>query len=302
MSQRQSSYMAVVYPRKKNSSNVELAPLTSKHMQPFRFLDLPAEIRETIYDLWIPTVLHVSLGLRGVRLQHFSETKEGLCFQAISISPFLLNRQFYQEFLHALFVRSTWCFSSANLLIKVLRRIPKSMSDLIRHVSMRMITQGSIHPSTCTDTSNVALTYYPFQAALHHLRHMHHLQTLSININFADYTFKSSGPYAGNNPGDRASPYVIAANCVGEFTWVGLKTRIPFSLNNLPREFMHTLQARCGETNVSLVMKHKDRYAGQMVDIVICPSTATGIHTTVGVDQMREDENENEIVMDSSCL
>lgn len=289
MSQRQSRYVAVVCPRKKNPSNIRLAPFTGRPIHPFRFLDLPAEIREIIYDLWIPTVLHVSLGLRGIRLQHFSETREGLCFQAISISPFLLNRQFYQEFRHALFVRSTWCFSSANLLAKVFSRIPKSTSDMIRHVSMRMITQGSRNTSASTGDLSVALTYSPFRAALHYLRQMQHLQTLLININFSDFTFKDSDPYNGNHFRDCGSPFTIAAYCVGEFTWVGLETRIPFSQNNLPKEFMHTLQARCGTTNVSLVMKHKDRYAGQMVDVVICPSTATYFHTTVGVDQTRVD-------------
>lgn len=285
MNQRQSRYVAVVCPTKHMPSNTRSAPFIGRPRPPFRFLDLPAEIRESIYDIWIPTILHVSLGLRGVRLQYFRETAGSLCFLTISIRPFFLNRQFYQEFCHTLFLRSTWCFSSANLLAQVFDRIPKWTAERIRHVSMRLISQSTREtlPSTHGDLGKVPPS--PFTLARCGLGKMSQLQTLCINLNLADFACKA--PIRAR---DNRFACAFAANRVADFTRVGVQTRVPFVQANLPSEFMNMLRARCGDGSVSVVLKHHDRYAGQMVDVVISPAFPAS--TPSVMDQMRDEDEE----------
>ncbi len=92
---------------------------------------------------------------------------------------------------------------------------------------------------------------------------MKQLQTLLIYIHLYDFG------YIRANPWTAIPANTIAANCVSDFTWGGLETRVPFAKSLLDHEFVRTLKLRCGEANVSLVHKPEDRYAGQMVDVVI---------------------------------
>jgi hypothetical protein len=247
--------------------------------KPFRFLDLPPEIRKTIYDLWIPSVLHVSMGFRGVRLQHFELTHDGLFFQAISFRPFFLNRQFYQEFCHALFTRATWSFSSADLLPKVLARMPPTIRSRIRHISLRLTAQGTLERETPIREDNDRMAIMTFQMCQRVLRTMPLLQTLIVNINLSDFHCRENNHLTKNLArGDREA-VKIAANCVADFTWEGLQTRVPFCASNLTGDFMDTLRLRCGEANVKVVWKHKDRYAGQMVDVVVSQCPVEGMVT-----------------------
>ena len=257
---------AALYPSKTAQSKKKLVPVTGKAIQPFRFLDLPPEIRETIYDLWIPSVLHVSLGCRGIRLGYFMEAFGSISFQTLSCTHlFFLNRQFYDEFCHALFTRSTWCFSSTNLLVKAFKRLPKPTRDRIRHVSMRLTGQFVEQPSIPSTSSDDGLSLVGFQTAQRHLRQMKELQTLVFSINLVDFGCRSNLTRTIN----KDPAIVLAANCVADFTWEGVETRVPFVQSALPEEFVEMLRRRCGEANVSLVLKHKERYAGQMVDVVI---------------------------------
>jgi hypothetical protein len=266
MSAHQSQRYAVVRPRKDIPSSIGLPPLRAPS-PPFGFLDLPAEIRTTIYNLWIPSVLHVSLGLRGIRLLHFADTSESFSFQAVSIRPFFLNRQFYHEFCHALFTRSTWCFSSAKLLAKALPRLPTPTRDRIRHVSMRLFDPDD---TSAGCESKDPLTPIGFYYAQRLLRKMKQLQTLVININLAEFSSRDSWSSSTRNLAHKTNTaYTLAAHCVADFAWEGLRTRIPFAESDLSTRFTDVLSKRCGWANVSVVRRHKDRYAGQLVDVVI---------------------------------
>jgi hypothetical protein len=249
------------------SALMRSAPLTGRAIQPFRFLDLPAEIRNIIYDLWIPPVLHASLGGRGIRLGYFEEASGAAYFQTLFLCPFFLNRQFYQEFCYALVARSTWSFSSADLLPKVLGRLLPSTRDRIRHISVRLTAHSTNETSTAQRESNNRLAISAFHLAQRHLRHMNQLQTLVIYINLSDFGCRVNTP--GTRKRGRDTAIVLAANCVADFTWEGLQTRVPFVESNLTAEFLDTLRRRCGDANVSLVVKGKHHYAGQMVDVVI---------------------------------
>ena len=99
---------------------------------------------------------------------------------------------------------------------------------------------------------------------------MNQLQTLLIYINLADFG------YVRANPRTAFPANTIAANCVADFTWEGLETRVPFAKSVLDKEFIRTLKLRCGEANVSLVPKADDRYAGQMVDVVVSQCAVVG--------------------------
>ncbi len=248
--------------------------LPGRATQPFRFLDLPAEIRKTIYDLWTPTVLHASLGCRGIRLGYFEEVGGNPYYQAICLHLFFLNRQFYQEFYYALFVRSTWHFSSADLLPKVLGRLPSSTRSMIRHVSVHLTAPCVKETSMAARELQDRLAIGAFQRAQLYLRHMTHLQTLVLNINLTD--FRCRGAHHGarilardDDNSNNNTAGVLMANCVADFTWQGLRTRVPFIESHLSLGFLDTLRQRCGEANVSLVLRGKHRYAGQMVDVVI---------------------------------
>ncbi len=271
MSVSQYQYAASSVARKTIPSNAGLAPPTGKpiYAQTFRFLDLPGEIRKTIYDLWIPTVLHISLGFKGIRLQYFSETEEGLCFQTISIRPFFLNRQLYQEFCYALFARSTWCFSSADLLVKVFSRLPNPTKDRIRHVSMRLAAEGSKDTPGPGRESSGTIGIGALQLSQCLLRQMNQLQTLALNINLPDFLHRDRYSSTRISARGYGTATILAANCVADFAWEGLQTRIPFAASDLFQPFTDTLKRRCGDANVSVVLKHKDRYARQMVDVVI---------------------------------
>lgn len=102
---------------------------------------------------------------------------------------------------------------------------------------------------------------------------MNGLQTLGLSINLADFRRTKSDSLTRNLAPETGTANILAANCVADFTWDGLQTWVPFAQSNLSREFMDTLRRRCGDANVSLVLKHKDRYAGQMVDVIISQST-----------------------------
>jgi hypothetical protein len=253
--------------------NVRLAPLTGHARQPFRFLDLPPEIRKLVYELWLPAVLHVSLGSTGVRLQHFVENSAGLDFQAISFHSFFLNREIYQEVRYALFARSTWCFSSVELLSEVLSRLSESAKDRIRHISMRFVTQGTWWKLTPGGSLTEGMAVSAFRLAQDRLRHMKQLQTLVVHMNLSDFRCGGESPAYAIPSRDDGTVHRLAANCVADFTWDGLQTRVPFAESNLSIVFMTTLVHRCGEANVSLVRKHRDRYAGQLIDVVISQCT-----------------------------
>lgn len=241
---------------------------TDESKQPFRFLDLPAEIRRIIYDLWIPNVLHVSTGFKGVRLQHFIEAPQGLSFQSISIHPFFLNKQFYQEFCHALFARTTWTFSSTYLLDRIFECLPKPPIDRIRHISVRLTSLFN-NAASVQRSDHGILETSALRLAQRHLREMTHLQTLVININLVDFRCCSLNQLTKKFAQANGRATRLAANCVADFTWEGLQTRVPFAASNLTHDFVEILKRRCGEANVAVVEKHKDRYAGQMVDVVI---------------------------------
>jgi hypothetical protein len=268
MSIRHLQLSASSSPRKTTSTNGRLAAI-----QPFRFLDLPPEIRRTIYDLWIPSILHVSLGSKGIRLQYFAERCGALYFLAITIRPFFLNRQLYQEFCHALFARSTWCFSSADLLNNVFGRLPKLTRSRVRHISICLTGQGTKESSTEARASNDRLAIGAFQQAQRNLRQLDNLQTLVVSINLADFRCRPGDPTTSSLARNKGVANRLAANCVADFTWDGLQTRVPFAESNLSTEFTETLKQRCGEANVSLQRKYKDRYAGQMVDVVVSQCT-----------------------------
>lgn len=269
MDARQTQYVPTLVPGKNLPSDVRLSPYAGKTRQPFRFLDLPAEIRRYIYDLWIPDTLHVSLGCRGIRLQYFAETREGFCFQVISPRPFFLSRQIYDEFCHALFARSTWSFSCANLLSKAFCRLHKFTTDRIRHVSIRLTADSSTVTRRPTRKSKKGSNFPAFEPA-QLLRQMKQLQTLLIYINLTDFGCLVS---TRNSERENRATNICAASYVANFTWDGLQTRVPFAESDLTPDFIRTLKAHCGDGNVSSVPKHKDRYAGQMVDIVISPCT-----------------------------
>ncbi|ERF69416.1 hypothetical protein EPUS_05961 [Endocarpon pusillum Z07020] len=270
MSTRLSPYYPVLVPRNEVPSSAKLAPFATRPAQPFRFLDLPAEIRRYIYDLWIPSFLHVSTGCGRVRLQYFTDTREGLIFQTLSVRPFFLNRQFYHEFWYSLFARTTWCFSNPDLLLSALECLSNPMVDRIRHVSVRLGEYGR-WPKVRSNTPSKDRSHsFDFRSAVQTLRHMDQLQTLLIYINLADFG------YVRANPWTALPANTIAANCVADFTWSGLVTRVPFARSVLDQEFIRTLKFRCGEASVSLVPKPEDRYAGQMVDVVISQCAVVG--------------------------
>ncbi len=187
MSSRHSESPAALHSLKNAQSQKK-----QKVIQPFRFLDLPPGIRETIYDLWIPGKLHVSLGRRGIRLEYFMETLGSISFQILTCTQFFLNRQFYDEFCHALFTRSTWYYSSTTLLVDAFVRLPKSTRDQIRHLSLRLTEQSveksPIPPEPSHDGSPVAA----FETTQWYLRQMKGLQTLFLNINLIDFGHKTN--------------------------------------------------------------------------------------------------------------
>jgi hypothetical protein len=98
---------------------------------------------------------------------------------------------------------------------------------------------------------------------------MKQLQTLVININLAEFSCRDSWSSTKNLAHDRNTAYTLAAYCVADFAWEGLQTRVPFAESNLSKRFTDVLRKRCGCANVSVVQRHKDRYAGQLVDVVI---------------------------------
>lgn len=264
---QESRYYPVMVPRNTYPSAVKLAPFTPRLTQSFPFLDLPAEIRRYVYDLWIPIFFHVSTGRGRVRLQYFTETLQGLLFETFSVSPFVLNRQFYQEFWHSLFARSTWSFSNPGLLLTAFRTLSTNsvVVDRIRHVSIRLGEYSKMSPSrsrsNCPSDDNA--TIFSFRRARQTLLHMKQLQTLLVYLNLSDFG------YVRANPRTAIPANTVAANCVADFTWAGLETRVPFAKSVLDNEFIRTLRLRCGDANVSLVPKAEDRYAGQMVDVVV---------------------------------
>ncbi len=270
MSMRQSVYYPVLVPRNRFPTTVGAAPLAPRLTQPFRFFDLPFEIRCYIFELWIPSFLHVTTGFGKVRLQYFTETQQGLLFGTFSIRPFFLSRMFYQEFWYAVFIRSTWSFSYPGLLLTAFRTLSKSTVDGIRHVSIRLGEYSKLSPSGSTGTCEDCSTVSAFGRARQILRNMKQLQTLLIYLHLSDFG------YVLARPPTAITASTLAANCVADFTWGGLKTRVPFAKSVLTKEFLRTLKLRCGEANVSLVAKAEDRYAGPMVDVVISQRAVLG--------------------------
>lgn len=238
-------------------------------IKPFRFFDLPPELRSTIYRLWIPSTLHISLGFPGIRLGYFHEEPHSgqISFQTLNCAQlFYLNRQFHHEFCHVFFSRATWSFSSTNLLVQALGRLPIPTRDRIRHISVRLsgclVDQSPLFPS---DLSNDGTPLVWLARAQRHLRQMKELQSLVIIIQLVAFSGRSH--LASSLGYDPAGFW--AANIVADFSWEGLETRIPFVQSALPAEFVETLKGRCGQANVSVMLKHHERYAGQMVDVVI---------------------------------
>ncbi len=268
MSTRQSVHHPALVPRtyRHPNSAVEAVPLATTRRTPaFRFFDLPAEIRRYIYTLWIPPSLHVSTGPGRVRLQHFTETRQGLVFASFSIRPFFLNQQFYHEFWYAVFARSTWSFSYPSLLLPSFRALSAATVDRIRRVSIRLGEYGDLATSSSCSTgiSKDRSMAFAFRRARQILLHMKQLQTLLIYLHLSDFGYRQTDPRTA------LPANTLAANCVADFTWAGLETRIPFAKSELGREFVRTLKLRCGDANVSLVPKAEDRYAGPMLDVVI---------------------------------
>ena len=93
---------------------------------------------------------------------------------------------------------------------------------------------------------------------------MDQLRTLLIYINLSDFGFSPSAP-----PGENLAANVLAATHVVNVTWTGLQTKVPFAASDLSKDFLQQLNRFCGAANVSVVPKREDRYAGQMVDVVI---------------------------------
>ncbi|EXJ65257.1 hypothetical protein A1O7_01598 [Cladophialophora yegresii CBS 114405] len=174
-------------------------PVLSRPARPFRFFDLPGEIRNRIYDLVVPEARVIVSGTHPQKeLQELKKREPGKKHQApryhlqgtftggsTEASLLFSCRQMNREATQYVYARTTFCFISFVVLRKFLSNIPEAACSSI--VSLEISHLGYGEPSLLADREWKLRHDAEWSAVLKQVRQQTALRRLVINITNFDW-------------------------------------------------------------------------------------------------------------------
>ncbi len=189
---------------------------------------------------------------------------DGFSTVTVSLSRFMINTQLWYEISDLFYTHTVWTYPS----VEVARTCLLGISDESRSKICKIAVTVSYEKLG-------ELAIRPGKDLVLLLFKLPRLRVLTVQVRLeAFHTSKSSWEMAVHQRPSGETDQV-AAKWIHQFVKQGLETRLPFQEKNLSRYFIDELKRLCGEKNVRLEPAGRDRYAGNLVHIVIGSSGPT---------------------------
>ncbi|KIW72132.1 hypothetical protein PV04_00352 [Phialophora macrospora] len=174
-------------------------PVPSRPARPFRFFDLPGEIRNRIYDLVVPEARVMVFGTHPQKaLQQLKKREPKTKHQSpryhirgtftgepTEASLLFSCRQMNREAIRYVYARTTFCFTSVVVLRKFLNNIPEAARTSI--VSLEITNIGYGEPPLLADREWKLRHDAKWSAVLNQVKQQTALRQLVLNITNFDW-------------------------------------------------------------------------------------------------------------------
>lgn len=204
---------------------------------------------------------------------HFLYSNDGLSVDVFSYSSLPITKQIYDELLFLLTHSTIWYFTSLQTAWQCMAGktkegrtcgFPQSTSvgayndmtaNKLRRLAIKMEGESSLPMERSTRLQS-------------QLKKMPNLKVLTLSLNFDAFMSQRNSWDNLVTVKDYHS-HRTAAAYVSAFTWEGLETKIAVQERNLSKRFMQELERLCGLHNIRVRRVGRDRYAGDLLEIVI---------------------------------
>jgi hypothetical protein len=260
-----------------SSTYVEASPLEPVRPRPiaamtFPFLSLPAELRCRIYFYaFVPESVRFSLLDNGISMYSFSTSRElhpqsgspwanqeGFSTVPVSLSNFVISRQLWSEISDLFYTNTVCTFGSVEMAGRCLLDMSHESRSKIQKIAFTVsyLKLGDFWIRPGKDLEKI-------------LKKLPGLRLLTIQVRLEAFHTSKSSWEAAVKKRPEGETDKVAANWVHQFVWQGLETRLPFQESALSQYFLDEMKRLCGPKNVRVEPAGFDRYAGNLVDVVI---------------------------------